>query len=198
MFKDTRYFEKYAMLSLDCMGLSSAAFLMGESPDLQSEGTGTGIEVTRAISERARLREFVMHELRRSYPTMATDISFSDGIAFIQAVNGLFGGKIHIEEIERSIEVKTAKLNKNYKVFAKNHLYVFTFDKNLTADYALFAVRKARPEGKVRFDLFFVNCVDKIYVTDGRKVDTVKLAPAAQKAIDKAIRENSKQNTDDR
>lgn len=191
MLESTRYFEQYARISLKYCGLQSDNFIMAESPDLQSVKDDTGIEVTRAISVRERLYEVIRHEIRKSYPTLAADISFEKDMAVITAINGFFGGKIHIEEIEHSIITKTHKLNKNYKIFKDNYLYIFTFDKRLDREYIKTAANYAESQTadeKYKYKLFFINCVNKIHITDGSLIKTVNLGKNILNAIDAEVR----------
>lgn len=187
----TKYFERYAMLSLAaCVNKSWNSLQWGygvESPDLQAHDLSIGIEVTRAISNEEGLAHRTIQQYftdyasakqieteewlasSLAYPNFTGEIVIADDIAMIIAVEGIYDIKIHLQNLQNAIETKTAKLNNNYAIFDTNGLYIFTFNPALDENEIIRAFQKA--QGNIaayplQYDLFFINCVDTLYVLD--------------------------------
>lgn len=185
---DTRFFEKYAMLSLQyCYRTDWKGFAYGqgvESPDLQCEKLGIGVEVTRAVSRADGLSERIMHAyLHKNQEGQIfgeDSISIENEIATVKALANDFQFKVHLEDLERSIRVKTDKLNRIYKKFAENDLYIFTFRAMEVRDIArVFAETEGEVNAfPIQYDYYFINCLNQIHIKkSGREeITTLKLS----------------------
>ncbi|MDD2955717.1 MAG: hypothetical protein PHD67_05310 [Oscillospiraceae bacterium] len=196
---DTRYFEKYAMLTLRCCyDPRWDSFVCGqgvESPDLQSRKLDIGVEVTRAITEQEGLahrivtdyfsrgmdEEAIEDEVRRRYPRFSGEVRILDGVAVLTSLDGLFRFKVHLSELAEAVEVKTRKLNQIYRLFGLNCLYIFTFTEKMgrrDIAAALAAAQPALAPWPRRYDRYFINCVTRLYVAepDG-EIEEIPLSP---------------------
>ena len=185
---DTRFFEKYAMLSLQyCYHTEWKGFAYGqgvESPDLQCEKLGIGIEVTRAVSRADGLSEKIMHAyLHKNQEGQIfgeNSISIENETATVKALANDFQFKVHLEDLERSIRVKTDKLNRIYKKFPENDLYIFTFRAMEPGDVArVFAETEGAVNAfPIQYDFYFINCLDRIYIKKNGKeeIKTLELS----------------------
>ena len=185
---DTRYFEKYAMLSLryaynPCWD-SFACGAGVESPDLQSEALDIGVEVTRAITGQEGLahrivtdyfsrglgEDAIEDQLRRRYPRFSGEVRILDeGAAVITSLDGLFQFKVHLSELAEAIAVKTDKLGRIYRVFGLNCLYIFTFTARMGPEDITLALKHAGEmtrKAPLHYDRYFINCVDRLFVAE--------------------------------
>lgn len=181
---DNKYYEKYAMLSLVyCYNNTWNSFILSDKPDLQNSCLDIGVEVRRAISEYEGMcngivnkyfnkglnGEFIKNEIEQKFKKFKGEVSVFDGKAVVSEHKGLYDSKIHLDEIKKAIILKTCKLNDNYKIYNKNHLYLFT-GTSLVKDYdlkdKLKDIKEATISYKISFDLLFINCLDKIFVVD--------------------------------
>ena len=189
---DTRYFEKYAKLSLACCYDPSWDLLTCgegvESPDLQSDALDVGVEVTRAISSEEGAAQKVLQEYfqsetaqdwkwSRAYPDLRGETELLEAVVAVSAFNGKYSFKIHLQNLNRAIETKTKKLNKNYKHFKTNGLYIFTFTTDWSREKVQRAVRAASStaEYDIQYDILFINCIDKIYAVDMQREEVIRI-----------------------
>jgi hypothetical protein len=182
---DKKYYEKYAMLSLEyCYNNSWKFFVLSDKPDLQNSCLNIGVEVTRAISNsegefdsiivnkyfvKGLNREFVKNEIEQKIKKSKGEVSVIGDWVIVSKTKSLYDPKIHLDEIKKSIVSKTCKLNSNYKIYNKNHLYLFTgtsLVKNYDLKGRLADIKEATLSYKISFDLLFINCIDKIFVVD--------------------------------
>lgn len=182
---ETRYFEKYALLSLQRLyDATWTNFRYGEgveSPDLQSDRPSIGIEVTRAITKEQGFSERIIHEYFQKFVPERAQL-YRDGvwpvqqkmqedIAIISALNGRMNIKVHIQTLQHAMQVKTQKLNRIYRLFDKNYLYIFTFNDGYARSDIWKAVdgSHAMLQGfPIRYDLYFIDCIHFVDVVDWR------------------------------
>ena len=136
------FYERYAIASLEFFyGENLKNFVHSECPDLQNEKDSVGIEVTRGISEYngkiSRLEnECIENNLALEQKFSRANKMFRDkfmGVihesgAFVIAdpQNGEDCYELHVREIIEKIKIKIHKLEKLYKKFNWNCLYVFS------------------------------------------------------------------------
>ena len=139
---DKEFYEKYARASLEFFyGEKLKKFVLAECPDLQNDTDNIGVEVTRGISQYVGKMSRWANECMENSLTFDQKISRANrmfrknflGIihesgAFVIAdpQNGVDSYEIHIREIVEKIKIKVEKLDKLYKKFETNCLYVFT------------------------------------------------------------------------
>ena len=75
---------------------------------------------------------------------------------------------IHLDTLHNSIKIKTEKLNRSYKVFRQNHLYIFTFNPAISPE-EIFALWKELEQefagsSMLQYDLLFLDCVDRLII----------------------------------
>ena len=208
MNQNTRkYFESYALFSL-VNNYDSMLEKMEKSdkPDLQSQYLNIGIEVTESINkkkgnERFHLNRFFGRNLspnevlRLSNETEALKgkVEIIAGLAVYSHYDGLFDTSIIFDAIRKSIIDKTSKLNKNYKIFKNNWLYIFS-GTSLVEKYDLEIIYNSWPVDDVihNFDRIFINCYDRIFVVDKNKIITIiQLSDAEQRRLNRISRESS-------
>ena len=194
----TRYFEKYALLSLKhCSELSPSDFVLSESPDLQSKPLDIGIEVTRAIwaeDVRASLIEEYFDRVLNGdnskiwslYPRLR-DLVVIDSVAVhrLERSSKRPDFKIHIQPISQSIITKTVKLNKNYRIFSDNALYIFSFNDNISKDSVLKEIELADENTsrlKHKYQYIYINTIDEILVYD-RKTKSISSYPLSSEIL---------------
>lgn len=197
--RSTRYFEKYAKLNLECSyshALSALEYGYHiESPDLQSDALRLGIEVTRAISnEEGLAHRFIERYFARNreesfengdtfpYIRFNADVTMSEDIAFITAVEGVLDFKVHLQNLQKAVATKTEKLNRIYKKFDSNGLFIFTFNRALGEEEILYSIHAAEESlmemgqgAPYLYDTFFINCVDRLYVVEGENIKSIPL-----------------------
>ena len=176
-----KYFERYALLSLiKCFDYNLEGLLDDdfEAPDWQSEELDLGIEVTQAISEtdgelRSIINRYFNNGLGGSLIRKVIQKKHHKYVGNFEEIDNRsicvipYQTAIEKNKILESIIGKTFKLNKNYKVFKNNWLYVF-------ADIALYEedildiieMIKSNNVNKIQFDKIFINITDKIFVID--------------------------------
>ena len=181
----TRYFEKYAALSLiHCCDAALSPYIMSESPDLQYPSLDMGCEVTRAVSAREGRAgrqandylnqgmddAYIKEQMLRQYPNFEGEVYVIDDIAIVSpSMKNQTDFKIHIEKLHQSILTKTMKLNKNYKRFAHNHLYIFTFTSLMDETDIREILEQSNREiemYEVKYDVYYINCIDALYTVD--------------------------------
>lgn len=172
----TRYFERYAMLSLQAAyepRWSDFAYGEGvESPDLQCERLSVGIEVTRAISGVDGLSPEVLRWYLSDEDACALRNQAQQGAAEPRNF------RVHVQRLEHSIAVKTEKLNQLYRVFEQNHLYLFCFNPALDAQAvrdAMHSAAVATAHCALHYERLFVNCVNALLVVDTRTRHIIRI-----------------------
>ena len=201
---DKRYYEKFALYSLESLFKEEFVhFVCAESPDLQDDFDNIGIEVTRGISDyegrfkrlcnecternlslKARFKQ-ANRMFRKNFLGVFHE---SNGWVITDPSYGKRKEKFHVETILEKIEIKSDKLERIYKKFNVNGLYIFAeFPLNLL-DIVLIASKiSKRP---LSFDYYFINVPGKLYfinANDGCTVRKIDFSPGAwQKLVEKA------------
>ena len=175
------YSEIYAFLSLvyfydkqlKCLSLS-------DKPDLQSESLDIGIEVTESISKKYGNERFHINQifgqklsanevliLSKRVKAINGKVRIIAGFATYSHHSGLFDTSTIFEKIRESIHLKSDKLNKNYRIFKDNWLYIFT-NTSLIEKNDLQTVFDYWPITYLNrnFSQLFVNCIDRIFVIE--------------------------------
>ena len=189
---DTRNFERYAMLVLRefyCKQWSCFCYGPGvESPDLQCEKLGVGVEVTRAIDRAQGIPAEIIFEYfgdwNRAKQKSWHSIRLWRDYALFSAKDSAYEFKIHLDTLQNSIKMKTEKLNRIYRIFEQNHLYIFTFNPALAQEEvaALWKALQVEAKGEVlQYDLFFLDCVDRLLVLERRSGHIREIAMDAQR-----------------
>ena len=181
-----KYHEHYAMLSLEhCYNSDWNVFdVTKESPDLQSCDLDVGIEVTRAIIShddgiaktiagtyfgKGLSTEDISDAVEKYFPKFGGELGSAGGCTFISHTKGIYDFESHKLKLTERIKSKTYKLNGNYKIFQNNHLYIFTGSGLFEKEDVIAAVAVSNEEIKMfdkKYDLYFVNCIDKLFVVD--------------------------------
>lgn len=157
----------------------------GESPDLCNEYTDVGIEVTNAEDAESRQLDSLytrkyLHGDCRQRQQAAKRISELHG-----EIKDFF--LLHpvknrsLDRIYQAIQDKTTKLNQNYRIFARNFLFVFAIDsiENGELPEMLYKIRGNAYAEEHYFTAVFVYCFGgDLYEFDlkqmiARKIDTV-------------------------
>lgn len=176
------YFEIYAKKTLEyCYNDSWLDKLESkrEKPDLQSEELDIGIEVTRTLQTREGNINHIFNEfinknkdfniMKYEIESLGGEISKIGNSTVMSPTKGLCDFKNHIDDLVESIKVKTIEKLPNYKKFSKNMLYIFTetalFNKDdITKTFNV--LNQELPKENPKFDLYFINCIDKMFVVD--------------------------------
>ena len=140
------YFEHYAKITLvDYYIFDKDSLIVRDKPDLQSERLDYGIEVTQAISR----AEALGYEEKDKTRTVS-----------------------RLDLIRERIADKLEKLNHNYKIFAKNALYVFVETARLEeSDFEMIRayIHTTQSEHAITYDVYFLNCISKLCIYDAHK-----------------------------
>lgn len=132
------YYECYARLSLITLLDERYGDLHhSEMPDLQGRQLSIGVEVTRSIS-----------------PDEARNLVTLDSVYEQQC------------QLNDSIMRKLSKLNRLYRLFESNRLFIFAETHLLTAGCIVNTVAQCfRNSGlPVKYDVIYVDCIDRLYV----------------------------------
>ena len=168
-----------------------------ESPDWQSLRLNIGVEVTRAIDKDIYLAYNIINEyfgnvfmhnhidekineIRETYAKLL-NISDKERIDYDDIQN--------IDNLKKRYLYKTIKLNKNYKKFAQNLLYMFTFksmDKNEI--YQCFDIDLT--PYSINFDICFINCFDNLYICDFAKKEIISSIYVSESTL-QAVKEKA-------
>ena len=173
---DTRNFERYAMSVLmefycrewDCFRYGQGV----ESPDLQCEKLSIGIEVTRAIDRENGIPAEIIFEYFGNWNQTKQESWHSIRLwkdkALFSAHNSPYEFMIHLDTLHNSNKIKTEKLNRSYRIFRQNHLYIFTFNPAISPEevFALWKELEQEFAGSsmLQYDLLFLDCVDRLIV----------------------------------
>lgn len=180
---DKEFFEKYACASLEFFyGDKLQNFINSECPDLQDEKDSVGIEVTRGISQYigkiSRLANECMEKnlpleqkfsrANRMFRKNFLGVIHESG-AFVIAdpQNGEDSYELHIRQIIEKIKVKIEKLEKLYKKFDWNCLYVFS-EYPLKSKQIWVLADLMNAENLIQYDIYFINALDRIFVINAK------------------------------
>ena len=171
------YSEHFARLTLiESYDPKMHTLIVADKPDLQSEALGCGIEVTQALSEtegrcnfdiinRFKERGYGYEDIRKEVIRRAS--KSGDRALEDNEERKMFDPATTFNLIQERIADKLEKLNKNYRIFPMNGLYVFAetplvraFDIRLITTF----IEATEREFRVIFDVYFINCIDKLYV----------------------------------
>ena len=204
------YFEKNARLTL--IYLYDANFVNlevdnKERPDIQSEKLSIGIEVVRAIDNNMGLTSKITiecFEKKLSFKEISEKViakkhfkgslSEVNGMTIISPTkNFIYDTDDNIAKIKEKILFKLAKLNSNdYNIFDINGLYIFSasclVDENKIKEL-LYEMPKEHTKFNRYFDMYFINCIDKLYIYDCSKkfLEKFELSAELRKKIDKEL-----------
>ena len=201
-----KYFEKYAILSLSNCYDKQLFELMKfdnekiESPDFQSAKLDIGIEVTEAITTKQGNHRYIINQYfgqglrgeeikeaaEKRFLKIVGRISVYDGHAIYSEHDGLsdFRGKIKL--VIEKIMKKTEKLNRIYKQFGRNWIYVYSHEVFEPSDIDQI-VNGIRHDHPLDFDKVFINCIDRLYVISNySKIEIIEVENETLRQIKKA------------
>jgi hypothetical protein len=189
------YFEKYAILSLAWFVDKQLEPMLEddenyESPDFQSEILDIGIEVVEAINSKQGEERFIVNEyfgkgveaqniIKEAEDRFGSKIKGKiinvNDVAVYGHSKGLVNFSNHLMYVQDKINLKTKKLNGNYKRFGENWLYVFTHSslinehdiKSVCDDWFEFTSDS--------FSLIILNCIDTIYAVSKDNIRSYEL-----------------------
>lgn len=204
-----KYFEIYAKKTLEyCYNESwiKCFDVNKEKPDLQSETLNIGIEVTRALPQKngkinSMFNKYVnknikYSELKNKVESLGGTVYKIGKSTIMSPTQGLSDFKNHIDDLICAIKVKTIDKLPDYKIFSKNMLYVFTHEALFTQadiENAFKILNLELLEYDLKFDLYFINCIDMIFVVDmnGVILDEISISDEMLEKIKKeAINES--------
>lgn len=174
-----RYLEIYAMLTLSkYLNLDLDIENLKERPDLQSKELDIGIEVTQAITEQDGLYNALYQQyFGKGYKSkyikkmilknkrFTGQIYEIDGKVYIAPSDETISADSYLEKLENSILKKLRKLTQGYTLFSSNCLYLYTNTYLLKPeDIYRFFSKLDTSEFKLQFDIYYINCIDKIYL----------------------------------
>lgn len=188
---DRDFFEEYALLNLiSCYDERLVVMLpvaqKWESPDFQSEVLDLGIEVTRAINPVQGECGYLIREyLGQGLSEDIINCKIKERLLTLQAIKGEELTFDHIashcnipvvaddydidqclSQIARSIHEKTHKLNRNYRIFSANWLYIFTEYAPLDRSDIETVVSQVTKHKMYNYDNIFVDCFEDIFLID--------------------------------
>jgi hypothetical protein len=203
-----RYFEIYAALSLsEYFNIAFQKIMFLDKPDLHIVPLDLGIEVTRAISEyEGKCNAFINYYFGKGYSleflnsklnsmfgrdNFFGEIRMVEKVQFFSSTKGLIDPRNDYQRLLISIQSKLSKLT-DYKKFSTNGLYIFAGSCNISSDnlFKFFSSIKIE-QFFDRFDLYYINCIDKIFLFDVQKnqlieqaVNYIDLKNFKEKALD--------------
>ncbi|MBQ2645593.1 hypothetical protein IJG14_08500 [bacterium] len=180
---DKEFYEKYAKSSLKFFYEEQYKnFTLSECPDIQNDIDNIGIEVTRGISEYSGKFSRLSQEcLENNLPleqrfTRANRMFrknflgvIHENNAFVIAdpQNGEDYYELHIKQIFEKIKIKIDKLEKLYKKFEWNCLYVFA-EYPLKSHQIWVLADLMCAENLIQYDIYFINALDRLYVINAK------------------------------
>lgn len=180
---DKEFYEKYALASLKFFYEDKYNnFFLSECPDIQNDIDSIGIEVTRGISEYegkfSRLSFECMEKnlpldqrffrANRMFRKNFLGVMHENNAFFIaDPQNGEDSYELHIKKIIEKIKIKIEKLNKLYKKFDWNCLYVFS-EYPLKFRHIWVLADLMNADSLNNYDVYFVNALDRLYVINAR------------------------------
>lgn len=173
-----KYFEPYALLTLiKCFGYNIEDILDQdvECPDWQSDKLDLGIEVTEAKNPMDGQLDFIIDKyfnkglsgrkiqnaVKKEYPKYGHLFRYKRNISYCTVP---ISYSDEINKIAKAITEKTEKLNKNYKVFKNNWLYIFAGIELYCEDIPKILSLTKTDEKGIQYDKIFINVIDKILV----------------------------------
>lgn len=196
-----KYFEIYAMKSLEyCYNaLWKDCFVFTEeNPDLQSDILNIGIEVTSSSSVRKRqinslFNRFIQGDI--SYELLKNKVDLLGGnIKQIDQCTVLFCnqgmGEFHksLENLVKIIVIKNQEKLPTYRQFSQNMLYIFTLEplfNESNMQEVCVLLRKKLSHLILTFDLYFINCVNSLFVLnlENQKIEKILITDDMLKKI---------------
>jgi len=180
---DKEFYEKYALASLAFFYEERHGnFFLSECPDIQNDKDNIGIEVTRGISEYSgkfsRLsNESIENNLSLEQRFSRANRMFrknflgviheSNAFVIADPQNGEDYSELHIREIVEKIKIKVDKLEKLYKKFEWNCLYVFA-EYPLKSKHIWILADLMNAENLNHYNIYFINALDRLYVINAR------------------------------
>lgn len=182
----TEFNEYYAYLSLEnILGKKHKNFTKSEKPDFHNYIDDIGLEVTRAMTP----QDGWMNDLCNKYAgchkddipkktinDMPGEFFYDENDKRIGAsyTKGFYNLSNHIDEIIDSYETKIKKLNKNYKLFKINTLYIFSCANDYQIEPCIEKIKELNSNYKNMFEILIINNSDNFYYYDFSK-DTMQL-----------------------
>jgi len=208
IFGNEEYYKTYAKLTLAYIYDKKLLNLKVEgieSPDMQNEDLSLGIEVTRAITQEIGVgisinvngfgKNLSYNDIKKiaekKKKFKGEIFKLNNGTTGLSFLPGMYDTSYPIKLIEDSILTKLKKLNKEYKIFKTNGLYIYAqlrpFDeynlKNLLENI------NNTVEYKYYFSIYFINCTDKLIIYDcsQKKFEEFNISNEIRKKIDKEV-----------
>gem|GEM_PF-1771189 len=162
---DKYYYESYALLTLKYYWSGyTEGFENLDKPDLQNKKANIGIEVVQALSEdegmrRSRIIKFEEYENEISAEKAKRKIGFDFGNHF----------KEMIKRIDGKLEKLNNKIEDGYVLFDTNGLYIYAESAEIRKEDIIKMIpfiKKISGQYKRKFDIFFVNAIEKLCVID--------------------------------
>lgn len=180
---DTCFFERYAMYSLEALlGERYAHLVNADRPDLQDDGQGIGIEVTRAITEDKNVANSLINEMAgRQVKEVNEDLLRiqESGYSYGLDLNYSVGSNEYnywalALPMKRILESKLWKVNNGfYGNFKEFGLYVFT-KYDLVADEIneiIGFMMDAQKTCAVQYEHLYVSQIDTLFDCDLKQGD---------------------------
>lgn len=176
---DTRFFERYARLTLQCiLGERYAGLKNADRPDLQDKKIGLGIEVTRAMEENKNVAKSLINEMAGRNIFHLSDKTLQEieryGYAYGLQEYDLVGETEYdywllALPLKRILEIKVRKVAEGfYGHFNEFGLYVFSKEDltpneaALTMDYTI-----ALQQGNaIKYSKLYLSQIQRLYVCD--------------------------------
>lgn len=180
---DKEFYEKYAKASLKFFYEEiHKNFFLSECPDIQNDIDNIGIEVTRGISEYSGKFSRLANEcLEQNLPleqrfsranrmfrkNFLGVIHESNAFVIADPQNGEDYYELHIRQIIEKVKIKIEKLDKLYKKYEWNCLYVFSeYPFKSKQIWVLADLMNA--EKLNQYDIYFINALDRLFVINTR------------------------------
>lgn len=180
---DKEFYEKYACASLKFFYEDlQENFFLADCPDIQNDKDSIGIEVTRGISEYSgkysRLFQDCIEKnlnLEERY-SRANRMFRNNFLGIMHEYNSFVINnpqyendyyELHIRKIIEKIKIKIEKLEKIYKKFDWNCLYIFA-EYPFKSNHIWVLSDLMCAENLTQYDIYFINALDRIYVINAR------------------------------
>lgn len=186
------YFECYAYTSL-CLFYDHNLMSLEkkERPDFQSKKLNIGLEVTRAMNEEdgrfyGAEHEFFYNKNMEIKPKYRATKDKDGQIILPKRELGIYKGIPYssesvnfsdtLEKINNRIVDKTRLLNNGYQIFAQNWLYIITGDMEINLQPHIDKIFPKEIDANMaakRFDVYFIDCVEQLYVIRGKNLEKI-------------------------
>lgn len=179
---DKKYYEKFALYSLEFFFKEKLGnFFCAEKPDLQNFKDGTGIEVTRGITEYEGKFSRFCEDCAENNLSLSSRVEKgrqmfrknflgviheSNAPVIASPDNGNNNSDKHIEIIYSKILKKSEKLNTIYQKFYVNGLYIFAEYPINLRDIVIISNRISKM--KKGYDIYFINAPGKLYIINAK------------------------------